>query len=160
MYTQNALLDMHERCHRTFAKLLEHCTTLTEEELHRELDGFGYPTIQAQLHHVISAEKYWTGVICGRMDAEDTQAQYPTVASLQAFRSEVAQLTQDCIRGIAEEALNAARPMKTWGDKDVELVPALVCLRPLTHAYHHQGQVLAMCRLLGKPANGFDFPLT
>jgi uncharacterized damage-inducible protein DinB len=33
-----------------------------------------------------------------------------------------------------------------------------VLLRTITHLYHHIGQVSAMCRLLGKPIPGSDFP--
>lgn len=159
MYTQAALLDIHERCHSTFAKLLEHCKTLTASELHQSMDGFGDATIQLQLHHLISAERYWTGVLYGRMDVEENAAEYPTVDSLEAYRAEVFELTATYIRSVTDAELNAKRTMTTWGDKEVELAPALVVLRPQMHIYHHQGQVLAMCRLLDKPGSGFDFPV-
>ncbi|MBK9305322.1 MAG: hypothetical protein IPM94_16040 [bacterium] len=29
----------------------------------------------------------------------------------------------------------------------------------LTHVFHHQGQLTAMCRLLGRPSEGLDYPL-
>jgi len=35
-----------------------------------------------------------------------------------------------------------------------------VFARTLVHIYHHMGQVAAMCRLLGKPTQGLDFPIT
>jgi uncharacterized damage-inducible protein DinB len=39
-------------------------------------------------------------------------------------------------------------------------VPALIFVRTTVHIYQHQGQVLAMCRLLGRPGPGnLDFPL-
>jgi len=31
-------------------------------------------------------------------------------------------------------------------------------MRTLTHFFHHQGQIAAMCRLLGKPVSGLDYP--
>jgi hypothetical protein len=49
--------------------------------------------------------------------------------------------------------------MTTWGNKERVLTPALVILRIVTHLYQHQGPVVAMCRLLGKPCPGLDFPL-
>ena len=33
--------------------------------LDQELEGFGYPSIRLQLHHVIGAEQYWVGVLRG-----------------------------------------------------------------------------------------------
>ena len=55
MYSSIALLDMHERSQRSLRQLIEHCAELSAEELRRELPGFGYPTVQEQLLHVISA---------------------------------------------------------------------------------------------------------
>ncbi|XOV75412.1 MAG: hypothetical protein ACFHWZ_18795 [Phycisphaerales bacterium] len=55
MYTREALLDIHDRSHRSLSMLLDHCRGLDDEQLNRELDGFGYPTVRSQLHHIISA---------------------------------------------------------------------------------------------------------
>jgi uncharacterized damage-inducible protein DinB len=49
--------------------------------------------------------------------------------------------------------------MLTWGDRTRELTPAHVFMRTLTHIYQHQGQIVAMCRLLGKPVGGLDYPI-
>jgi uncharacterized damage-inducible protein DinB len=49
--------------------------------------------------------------------------------------------------------------MITWRGEKKILVPAHVIIRTQVHIYHHQGQILAMCRLLGRPANGFDYPI-
>ena len=34
-----------------------------------------------------------------------------------------------------------------------------VFMRTVTHLYHHQGQIVAMCRLVGKPCTGLDYPI-
>ena len=159
MYTTEALLDLHERAHGSSHKLLTHCRSLTAEELDRELPGFGYPTVQLQLHHQIDAEKYWVGVLEGRIDVDDNPADYPTIDSLDAYRKKVVAATANYLRTALVEELNTARPMMTWGNKEQLLTPAHVLVRTVTHLYHHQGQILAMCRLHGKPASGMDFPL-
>jgi uncharacterized damage-inducible protein DinB len=159
MYTNDMLLDVHERAHRGFTKLLEHCRELSEDELNRELNGFGYPTVRLQLHHLIGAEKYWTGVLEGRIDADEDDPKYPTIASLEAFREEVFALTECYLRSASPEELNTARKMMTWGNNEKMLTPVHVFMRTQMHIFHHQGQVLAMCRIMGKPANGFDYPI-
>lgn len=159
MYTRAALLDLHRRSHRSLEGLLAHCRNLTDEELHREMDGFGYPTVQLQLHHEISAEKYWVGVLEGRMDVDETEADYPTVDSLETYRREVLAITEGYLNRSSEAELNTSRPMMTWGNREQVLVPAHVILRTQVHLFQHQGQILAMCRLFGKPKNGLDFPL-
>jgi len=159
MYTPSALLDIHERTHRSLRGLLTHCRTLTPEELDRELAGFGYPTVQLQLHHGIGAQKYWIGVLQGRLDVDEDAHLYRTVASLEEYRAQVFAVTEAYLRASSTEDLNTARPVMTWGDREQVLAPAQVVLRTQTHHYHHQGQILAMCRLLGKPCSGLDYPL-
>lgn len=161
MYTSEVLLDLHQRAHGSLQKLMVHCAALTAEELDRKLDGFGYDTVRAQLHHVIGAEEYWIGVLQGRVEADENLEAYPTIESLDAYRRRVSEATIDYLRAASPEELNTARRMMTWGNKERELTPALVVMRPLTHIYNHQGQVAAMCRLMGKPVPpGLDFPIT
>lgn len=140
-------------------KLLEHCRQLSAEELNREIVGFGYPTVRLQLHHEIAAEKYWIGVLQGRMDVDDNDSDYPTIESLDTYRQQVFSVTAEYLRAASVEELNTARSMKTWGNKERILTPAHVIIRTLTHLYHHQGQIVAMCSLLGKPAPGMDYPI-
>lgn len=159
MYTSEALADMHERTHRCFERLLEHCAALPDGAGDRALDGFGYPTVRLQVHHVLGAERYWLSVILGRMDARDDEADFPTVASLAPLRTQVATAMREYLRAATPSELNTPRAMLTWGGREQVLVPARIVLRTQTHAFHHQGQVVAMCRLLGSPVSGLDFPI-
>jgi uncharacterized damage-inducible protein DinB len=159
MYTSAALLDFHERAHRNLTALLAHCRELGDEDVNRELPGFGYPTVRLQLHHSIGAEKYWIGVLQGRIDAKEDAPDYPTISTLERYRASVFAAAEAYLRAAAVDELNTARPMTTWGNKERVLTPARVLLRIVTHLYQHQGQVVAMCRLLGKPCPGLDFPL-
>jgi uncharacterized damage-inducible protein DinB len=158
-HNASGLLDLHERVHRNLSGLLAHCRGLSEEELNRELPGFGYPTVRLQLHHEIGAAKYWIGVLQGRIDVEEDDPRYPTVTSLEAYREEVYALTESYLRAASVAELNTPRPMMTWGNREHVLIPAHVVVRTLTHLYHHQGQILAMCRLMGKPCSGLDYPI-
>lgn len=160
MYTNNALLDLHNRTHRVLVKLLDHCSQLAPEELHQEIPGFGYPTIQRQFHHQIGAEEYWIGVLQGRVEADDNSDQFPSIEMLSEYRTHVFTVTAAYLSAVSSDTLNTATEMMTWGDRRVTLKPAHVFMRTLTHIHHHNGQILAMCRLLDKPASGFDFPIT
>ena len=159
MSTSQALLQIHERAHGNLIALLVHCRQLSGEEVDRELPGFGYPTVRLQLHHGIGAEKYWIGVLQGRIDADDDSPDYPTIAALEGYRARVFAATEAYLRSASPQELNTPRPMMTWGNREKVLIPTHVFMRTLTHLYHHQGQVLAMCRLLGKPGEGFDYPI-
>ena len=160
MYTIEAVTDVHDRCHRSLSKLMEHCRKLTQDEFDRTLDGFGYGTVRLQIHHIIGAQKYWLSVVQHCMDADENDADYPTIAALEAFRLEVYTTTQKYLGAASDEVLNSPQEMQIWGGKRPTLVPARVLMRTQTHIFHHMGQITAMCRLLGKPVpSGMDFSL-
>lgn len=161
MHTSAGLIDLHERTHRSLGGLLDHCAGFSEEELSRELEGFGYESIRLQLHHMIGAEQYWFGVLRGLMLNEEHATDYESIGALRAFRERVSSESAAYLRSASDDELNTPRTMTTWGDKQVELAPAHVLLRTQTHVFQHQGQVAAMARLLGRPIPpGLDFPLT
>jgi uncharacterized damage-inducible protein DinB len=159
VHTSNSLLDIHERTHRNVRGLIEHCKSLTAEELSQEMEGFGYPSVRLQIHHAIGAEKYWVSVLEGHMDADEDESDYQNVDTLERFRQNVFNATERYLRGGTEKELNTQKTMTTWGDRQRLLIPAEVILRTQVHYYHHQGQVLAMCRLLGRPGAGLDYPI-
>ena len=159
MYTAEALADLHARGHTCLRRLLEHCAAFAPEDFRREHEGFGYPSLHLQLAHGIGAEHYWVGVLHGVVDGEDRDDRYPDVPSLEGWRAEVEGRTRGYLDAASPDELNTPRPMTMWGGRPAVLVPARVIVRTFAHLYHHQGQAVAMCRLLGRPASGLDFPL-
>ncbi len=160
MYTSAGLLDLHRRTHASLERLLGHCAGFSVEELSREIEGFGHPTLLRQLHHVIGAEQYWFGVLQGRMLVDEEDADRASVAAVRAFCDRVAEGTRAYLEAASDEDLATPREVTTWGGRKIRVTPAHVLLRTQTHVYQHQGQVAAMCRLLGRPVpRGLDFPL-
>jgi uncharacterized damage-inducible protein DinB len=139
---------------------MHHCSGFSPVELSKELDGFGYPSIRSQLHHVIGAERYWMGVFQGQMLIDENDADFESIEALLSFRARVAGATQAYLHACSDEEVSRARKVLTWGHKEVDLSPALAILRTQTHIFQHQGQVAAMARLLGRPIPaGLDFPI-
>ncbi|MBZ0134950.1 MAG: DinB family protein [Planctomycetes bacterium] len=160
MHTHASLFDIHTRSHQSLVKLMDHCAGFSDDELAREVEGFGYPCIRLQLHHVIGAEQYWVGVLHGLMLVDELEEDYASIDALRAFRERVAGVTHAYLQTADEAELNTARKMTTFGGHERELVPAHIILRTQTHIFQHQGQVGAMCRLLGRPIPpGLDFPV-
>lgn len=160
MYTGDLLRDIHDRAHHSVRGLLAHCRAFSAEEIEREIPGFGDGTMRLQFHHGLSAAEYWIGVIRGAFDAEDHSADYPTIESLEAYRAHVYGVTDAYLRSASPGELSTPRPMRTWHGDQPALVPAHIVLRTITHLYHHQGQIAAMCRILGRPIpQGLDFPI-
>ncbi len=160
MYTREALLDIHQRSHRSLSLLMDHCRVFDAEHFNREIDGFGYPTMRLQIHHVIAAQQYWLSVVQDRMNADENDADFQSIDELEALRAEVFESTEAYLRSVSDEVLNTRRAMLVWGGNRPSLMPALVILRTQTHIYQHMGQITAMCRFFGKPAPaGLDFSL-
>ena len=63
------------------------------------------------------------------------------------------------LEGTVESLEAYRRRVFSATDKHLRAASAHVFMRTLTHIYHHQGQIVAMCRLLGKPAAAMDYPI-
>ncbi len=160
MYNAEGLLEFSKRAHQSFEKLMQHCRSLSNDELNRELKEYGITTVKYQLHHAIGAQKYWIGVLEGRMDVDDDPREQFSLDDMEEYRQEVLGIIEKYLNSASVEELNTARPMMTWGNKEKTLIPAQVIIRTLTHMFQHQGQVIAMCRLMGEPvAPGMDYPI-
>jgi uncharacterized damage-inducible protein DinB len=156
MYTPAALLDVHARAHESLRRLIVFCGDLTEDELRRPLTGFGFPTVLGQLEHTIGAEVYWQTVLTRGYTEEATLPTLRDVATIEAFRQQTASATRSYLERASEAELNAPRGMISDPGETRLLRPADVILRIVTHIFNHQGQVLAMCRSIGKPNDQFD----
>ena len=161
MYTAEALLDIHARAHESLRRLIVHCGDLPDDDLRRPVTGFGFPTIHRQLEHTIGAELYWQIVLIRGYSEEATMPPLPDVAAVEAFRRETAATTRGYLETAAPRGLNASREMISDPGQTRVLRPADVILRIVTHIFNHQGQILAMCRALGKPNETYDldYPL-
>jgi uncharacterized damage-inducible protein DinB len=156
MYTGAALLDIHARAHESLRRLIVFCGGLTEGELCRPLNGFGFPTILRQLEHTIGAEVYWQTVVIRGYTEEATLPPLPNVAAIEAFRRETASTTRAYLERATEAELNSPRVMISDPGETRLLRPADVIMRVVTHIFNHQGQILAMCRTIDRPNNEID----
>jgi uncharacterized damage-inducible protein DinB len=64
--------------------------------------------------------------------------------------------TLNYLSGLNEQRLNAGTELH-FSDGDTAVrTPALVLHHVLTHAFHHKGQIVSMCRRLGYPVSDTD----
>src|SRR4029453_13356622 len=145
------LLDVHGRAHESLRRLIAFCGNLTNDELSRPLAGFGFPTVLSQLEHTIGAEVYWQTVVTRGYTEEATLPELPDVAPLEAFPQQTALVPRSYLERASEAELNSRRQMISDPGQTRVLRPADVIMRVVTHIFNHQGQVLAMCRTLGRP---------
>jgi len=139
---------------------MAHCASLSSDELHQSHAMFGGSTVQMELHHIIGAQRYWLSVIDEPINADDDEADFPTIESLATFRDDVHNTAVAVIESMDDQMLNAPRDMETFGGATHNLVPAHIIVRTQTHQYQHAGKVTSMCAAMGKPAPPrLDYPL-
>ena len=156
MYNAACLLDIHARAHESLRRLIVSCGELTDDELRRPVSGFGFPTVLRQLEHTIGAEVYWQTVLIRGYTEEATPPDVPDLAAIEAFRDRTETVTRSYLETATDSEVNARRTMISDPGRTRELRPADVILRVVTHNFNHQGQVLAMCRAMGKPNRRYD----
>ena len=161
MYNPEVLLDIHARAHESLRRVIVFCGNLTDDELRRPLTGFGFPTVLGQLEHTIGAEVYWQTVVTRGYTEEARLPNLRDVAAIEAFRQQTASATRSYLDRASEAELNSRREMISDPGQTRLLRPADVIMRVVTHIFNHQGQVLAMCRTIGKPndKHDLDYPV-
>ena len=124
------------------------------------LEGFSYPTVVSQFHHLIAAERYWLGVLQGRIVLDEDAADHTTIQALRTLRAEVESATAAYLEASPDEVLSTSQKVTMWNGDQADLVPARVVVRTQVHIYQHHGEIASMSRLLGYAfPPGLDFPL-
>jgi uncharacterized damage-inducible protein DinB len=78
------------------------------------------------------------------------------MAAMETFREQTASATRSYLERATDAELNSPRQMISDPGQTRLLRPADVIMRVVTHIFSHQGQVLAMCRAIGKPNEQLD----
>ena len=156
MFTLDGIRKFHHWTHASLSLLLDHLATIPAGDYARELPGFGSPTIHCQVLHIFNCEAFWIHILQNRPYQDRDPSDCPAVADARHFQQEVRRQTLEYLAGLTDQQLNSNTELH-FPDGDVAIrTPALVLHHVLTHAFHHKGQIVAMCRLLGHPAPDTD----
>jgi uncharacterized damage-inducible protein DinB len=156
VFTVDGTQKFHSWTHACLNLLLEHLSTIPPGDYEKELAGFGFPTLRKQVVHIFNCEGFWVNTLQGINYVDRKPVEFPAVADAILLRQEVGRTTQAYLSGLTDEQLNTDSELHfPDGDTSVR-TPALVLHHVLTHAFHHKGQIVAMCRELGHPAPDTD----
>ena len=156
MFTINGIRKLHEWTHASLDLLLTHLSKLSAEDYAKEVPGFGCSTIRDQVVHLFSCEGFWVSLLQGRPYARPNPAEYATVAEARRLQQESIARTDAYLSALTDDALNSDTELRFPDGDRATRTPALILHHVLTHAFHHKGQIVAMCRLLGHPAPDTD----
>ena len=156
MFTLDGIRKFHGWTHASLELVVDHLSTIPTEDYEKQLSGFGFPTLREQAVHIFNCEGFWVHTLRSLRFTDRTVAQCPAVADLRLLQKQVSEGTAGYLSDLTNEQLNADTELH-FSDGDVAVrTPALVLHHVLTHAFHHKGQIVAMCRLLGFSASDTD----
>jgi len=156
MFTLDGLRKLHGWTHASLNLLLNHLSTMPEADYVKRVSGFGFPTLREQTIHIFNCEGFWVHILQGLPYANRTVEDCPILANASLLQMDVSQSTHAYLSTLTNQQLNADTTLH-FSDGDVAVrTPALVLHHVLTHAFHHKGQIVAMCRALGYPAPDTD----
>ena len=156
MFTVDGIRKLHHWTHASLTLVLEHLSTLPSGDYDQELAGFGSNTIHKQVIHIINCEGFWISILQGLHYTDRNPGDLPTIPDAVHFRQEIRQRTLQYLSTLNEQQLNSEVELH-FSDGDLAVrTPALILHHVLTHAFHHKGQIVAMCRALGHPAPDTD----
>ncbi len=156
LFTLAGIRQFHSWTHASLTLLLDHLSTIPAGDYAKEVPGFGFPSIRAQVLHLLNCEGFWIHTLQTAPFVDQDPAAWPTVSDARALQREVSLKTLNYLSGLSEQGLNAGIELH-FSDRDTAVsTPALVLHHVLTHAFHHKGQIVSMCRILGYPAPDTD----
>jgi len=156
MFTIEGIRKLHGWTHSCLNVVFDHLSTIPASDYGRELTGFGSPTLRQQVLHVLNCEGFWIHTLQGLPYKDKSPAECPAVSDARLLQREVTGQTMAYLSGLSDERLNCDTELRfPDGDRAIR-TPALILHHLLTHAFHHKGQMVTMCRALGHPVRDTD----
>jgi uncharacterized damage-inducible protein DinB len=152
MFTLDGIRKFHLWTHDVLGLVLDHLATIPAADYAKEVSGFGFPTLRQQVLHIFNCEGVWVHRLQGLPYTDRAPSEFPDVACARFLQQEVGRQTLAYLATLTDQQLNADTEIR-FSDGDTAVrTPTFVLHHVFTHAFHHKGQIVAMCRLLGHPA--------
>jgi uncharacterized damage-inducible protein DinB len=156
MFTLQGIREFHSWTHASLTRLLDHIATLPEDSYTRKLSGFGFSTIHAQVIHIFGCESRWINRARAVSIGDWNVMDWPTVSDARGLQKRVGRKTLTYLSSLTDRQLNEDVELVLEDGVRITCTPALIIHHFLTHAFHHKGQIVSMCRALGHPAPDTD----
>jgi uncharacterized damage-inducible protein DinB len=161
VFTVDGIRKFHSWTHSCLTLVLDHLSTIPASDYAKEVPGFGFPTLREQVIHIFNCEGFWIDALQGQAlegltYGNRNSAGCPSVADARLLQREIGEQTLAYLAGLTDQQISSNTELR-YPDGDVAIrTPAFMIHHVLTHAFHHKGQIVAMCRVLGHPAPDTD----
>ena len=156
MFTLEGRRKFHNWTHACLNIVIDHISAMPAEDFVKEVPGFGFSTLQKQLVHVFNCEGLWINALQRLEYVDCDPSTCPTVAEVRNLQQLVSNGTLEYLTRITDRQLNLDTELRFPDGNIAVRTPALLLHHVFTHAFHHKGQMVTMCRALGYPAPDTD----
>jgi uncharacterized damage-inducible protein DinB len=146
------LILMYDWVKRTREVLFEYTNSLPNEVYTLEHPDFAYGSIRNIHVHVAGCYQYWVGAMGLQQTisyVDEPTSSLPDAASMRVAFAKVDLMLEEAFEKFQnlDDPLEVVRP-----GRDVLMVSQRwLVTHPITHEFHHKGQLLALGRVLGHP---------
>jgi uncharacterized damage-inducible protein DinB len=158
LFTKAGVSALHTWTHQRLDTVFEHARVLTPSEFTQTIPGFGQASVRDQLAHILAAESGWIRRLQKPAfgNRELTVDSLPDLPSLVIAKGDVIWATRAYLESLDEIQLNTALESIPEDWVGPPRSPAFILQHICTHAFHHKGQIAAMCRILSHPLADTD----
>ena len=156
MFTVDGIRKFHSWTHSSLTVVLDHLSTIPASDYAREVPGFGFPTLREQVIHIFNCEGFWVHALQGLTYRDRNPASCSSVADARLLQREIGEQTLAYLAGLTDQQISSDTELLYPDGELAVRTPAFMIHHVLTHTFHHKGQIVAMCRVLGHPAPDTD----
>ena len=103
MFTLPGIRKLHSWTHSSLTLVLDHLSTISEEDYGKKLPGFGFPTLRGQIIHIFNCEGFWVQILQGVHYKDRDPADWPGVSDARVLQRKVSADTLTYLSGLTDE---------------------------------------------------------
>lgn len=132
--------------------LFGYCAALPPEIYTQDRPDFAFGSIRNLHAHVADCYLWWVGTVgLGRPQVHIRGSEVPDVAAMRAVFAQADEVVEEALQTFnrLDQIYEWVHPVWSWKAK---VSQRWLLLHPITHEFHHKGQITALGRVLGHPA--------
>ncbi len=132
--------------------LLDFCRDITPSDFTKQLEGYGFPSVQDTLLHVADCYIAWLGsFVLEKTTTPITPKEKRAQLGFEEIKARFAQVdlvVNEIFEQQLDELIQKEIPWRTTGEI-LSITPRKLLFHTITHEFHHKGQIVKMIRQLG-----------
>ena len=129
--------------------VLNFIDTEVGEDLNKPLSAYEDRTIRYLLIHTVNTYFQWLGYFAMKMPFDPLNDEdFTTIGEIRALYKQVDELATTFLNNFSEH-LNTPLDNMRSGNRRAIATPVQLFTHVITHEFHHKGQIMSMCRILG-----------